>query len=164
MTSSGPSHTRTCQRTPGPTCVDLPLSDPGQCGNGSAQYRSYQSARQNNVETKMADRDCRRLACLLYTIVADMWIASLESSSVFNIYRSAECRSYNSKKQSDISEQHISVLFIYTRVTFYLYYAFSALTLLVGRQEGHLACKNPSGGVLAWLSVWSEVQTCIWPS
>jgi len=41
--------------------------------------------------------------------------------------------------------------------------AFSALTLLVGRQEGHPACKN-SGGVLAWLSVWSEVQTCIWPS
>jgi len=22
----------------------------------------------------------------------------------------------------------------------------------------------PSGGMLAWLSVWSEVQTCIWPS
>jgi len=35
--------------------------------------------------------------------------------------------------------------------------AFSALTLLVGRQEGHPACKKPSGGVLAWLSVWSEV-------
>ena len=30
--------------------------------------------------------------------------------------------------------------------------------------EGHLACKKLSGGVLAWLSVWSEVQTCIWPS
>jgi len=28
--------------------------------------------------------------------------------------------------------------------------AFSALTLLVGRQEGHLACKKLSGGVLAW--------------
>jgi len=41
---------------------------------------------------------------------------------------------------------------------------FSALTLLVGRQEGHPACKNLSGGVLAWLFVWSEVQTCIWPS
>jgi len=38
------------------------------------------------------------------------------------------------------------------------------LTLLVGRQEGHLACKKLTGGVLAWLSVWSEVQTCIWPS
>ena len=42
--------------------------------------------------------------------------------------------------------------------------AFSALTLLVGRQEGHPACKKQSGGVLAWLSVWSEVQTCMWPS
>ena len=42
--------------------------------------------------------------------------------------------------------------------------AFSALTLLVGRQEEHPACKKQSGGVLAWLSVWSEVQTCIWPS
>jgi len=42
--------------------------------------------------------------------------------------------------------------------------AFSALMLLVGRQEGHPACKKLSGGVLAWLSAWSEVQTCIWPS
>ena len=41
---------------------------------------------------------------------------------------------------------------------------FSALTLLVGRQEGHPACKKLSGGVLAWLAVWSEVQTCICPS
>jgi len=24
--------------------------------------------------------------------------------------------------------------------------------------------KKLSGGVLAWLSVWSEVQTCIWPA
>ena len=31
--------------------------------------------------------------------------------------------------------------------------AFSAMTLLVGRQEGHPACKKLSGGVLAWLSV-----------
>jgi len=42
--------------------------------------------------------------------------------------------------------------------------AFSALTLLVWQQEGHPACKQLSGGLLAWLSVWSEVQTCIWPS
>ena len=42
--------------------------------------------------------------------------------------------------------------------------AFSALMLLVGWQEGHLACKKLSGEVLAWLSVWSKVQTCIWPS
>ena len=36
--------------------------------------------------------------------------------------------------------------------------AFSALMRLVGWQEGHSACKRQSGGVLAWLSVWSEVQ------
>ena len=43
-------------------------------------------------------------------------------------------------------------------------FVFSALTLLVGRQEGHPACKKLSGGVLAWLSVWSKVLTCICPS
>ena len=42
--------------------------------------------------------------------------------------------------------------------------AFSALMLLVGWQEGHPACKKQSGVVLVWLSVWSEVHTCIWPS
>ena len=53
-------------------------------------------------------------------------------------------------------------------ILYYLFpvsaYAFIALTLLVGRQEGHPACKKLSGGVLAWLSVWSEVQTYIGPS
>ena len=40
------------------------------------------------------------------------------------------------------------------------YHAFSALTLLVGRQEGHPACKK-----LEWwdvgVVVWDGVQTCI---
>jgi len=49
-------------------------------------------------------------------------------------------------------------------ITVQLLEAFSALTLLVGRQEGHPACKKLNGGVLAWLSVWSEVQTCIRPT
>ena len=44
----------------------------------------------------------------------------------------------------------------------------SALTLLVGWQlggrKGIRPVKKLSGGVLAWLSVWSKVQTCIWPS
>ena len=43
-------------------------------------------------------------------------------------------------------------------LTFYV--AFSALTLLVGRQEGHPACKKTKW----WRAVGSEVQTCIWPS
>jgi len=40
--------------------------------------------------------------------------------------------------------------------------AFSALTLLVGQQEGHSVCKKLSGGMLAWLCVWVKVQVCIW--
>jgi len=51
------------------------------------------------------------------------------------------------------------------KITFSVHYIIKILhlplTLLVGRQEGHPACKKLSGGVLAWLSVWSEVQTCI---
>jgi len=44
-------------------------------------------------------------------------------------------------------------------------FAFSALTLLVGHQEEHLAFKKLSDEVLLWLSVWSEVQiVCIWSS
>ena len=54
--------------------------------------------------------------------------------------------------------------YIYAYMFIHTAFAFSALTLLVGRQEGHPACKKQSGGVLAWLSVWSEVQTCIWLS
>jgi len=38
------------------------------------------------------------------------------------------------------------------------------LTLLAARQEGHPGRKNVSGGMLAWLCVWGEVQICIWPS
>ena len=51
-----------------------------------------------------------------------------------------------------------------TQIYMYVESWFSALTLLVARQEGHPACKKLSGRVLAWLSVWSEVQTCIQPS
>jgi len=41
---------------------------------------------------------------------------------------------------------------------------FSALTLLIGWQEAHPACKKLSGGMLAWLCVWVKLQICIWPS
>ena len=34
----------------------------------------------------------------------------------------------------------------------------------LGGRKGIRPVKKPSGGVLALLSVWSEVQTCIWPS
>ena len=58
----------------------------------------------------------------------------------------------------------VSCSFLYGIFLLHHVFAFSVLTLLVGRQEGHLACKKLSGGMLAWLSVWVEVQICIWPS
>jgi len=41
--------------------------------------------------------------------------------------------------------------------------AISALTLLVGHQEQHPACKKLSDGV-AWLSFWSEVRFAYGPA
>jgi len=35
---------------------------------------------------------------------------------------------------------------------------------LLGGRKGIRPVKNLSGGVLAWFFVWSEVQTCIWPT
>jgi len=36
--------------------------------------------------------------------------------------------------------------------------------LLTGHQEGCPACKKLSDRMLLWLSVWGEVQICIWLS
>jgi len=47
-------------------------------------------------------------------------------------------------------------------IKFIRHSAFSALTLLVGRQEGHPACKKLISDVLAWLSVSREVLICIY--
>ena len=55
----------------------------------------------------------------------------------------------------------VLILLAVFQILLNLAFAFSALTLLVGRLEGHPACKKLSGRVLVWLSVWSEVQTCI---
>ena len=57
-----------------------------------------------------------------------------------------------------------SLLMFLTPSNFVLFFsAFSALTLLVGRQEGHPTCKN--WVVRYWHgSLWGEVQVCIWPS
>jgi len=46
------------------------------------------------------------------------------------------------------------LLLMVNSVILYIFlFHFSALTLLVGRQEGHPACKKLIGGVLVWLSV-----------
>ena len=42
--------------------------------------------------------------------------------------------------------------------------AFSAWCCWLGGRKGIRPVKNLSGGVLAWLSVWNEMQTCMRPS
>jgi len=56
-----------------------------------------------------------------------------------------------------------SVLFKLTRTV--TRNAVTAFTLLFGHQEEHPACRILSDEVLAFLSIWSEVQMiCIWSS
>ena len=89
------------------------------------------------------------------------WHTLLQRSRVHNRLMFSGLRS-DSKALSHatiVYHQCSNLLWIFCLVC-----AFSALALLVGRQEGHPACKNMTGGVLAWLSVRSEMQTCIWPS
>jgi len=51
---------------------------------------------------------------------------------------------------------YLLLLLLYT----YLIYPFSALTLLVGWQEGHPACKKQSGGLLAPLMPLPLIVSC----
>ena len=64
-------------------------------------------------------------------------------------------------QMSNTLQQNFLTDHVFTHGDLYCY-AFSALTLLVGWQEGHPACKKLSSEVLVWLSIWSEVQTCSW--
>ena len=92
----------------------------------------------------------KREKCLASLVVLDpsVWLCDYYD---YNYYSYMLSRPPNRARLVDLP--HIFVLQV-----------FSALTLLVGQQEGHPACKKLSGVVLAWLSVWSEMQTCIWPS
>jgi len=60
-------------------------------------------------------------------------------------------------------KQSISTILVIMFHLLYKVIAFSASTLLVGRQEGHLACKKQSGGILAWFS-WMRCRLAYSPA
>jgi len=91
------------------------------------------------------------MACTVAYWQHGMAVALLGISAKL-LYIDPVCTATDDHLWADIPSQYVTSL------------DFNALTLLVGRQEAHPACKKLSGGVLAWSSVWSEVQTCIWPS
>jgi len=110
--------------------------------------------KRNEVSRESPDKEVNRLPTSLKKFTADAlrgpWVSI---ATGWNI------------KSGGREEYLVSFLcYCYCYYYYVLVFAFSALTLLVGRQEGHPACKKLCSGVLAWLSVWSEVQTCIWPS
>jgi len=92
------------------------------------------------------------------TIAVDEHIMAARSAKHHTAGASLLCTSSNSSSSSSLLD-----IFAVPYMSSFAF-AFNALTLLVGWQEGHPACKKLSGGVLVWLSVWSKVQTCIWPS
>ena len=76
------------------------------------------------------------------------------SRGVYNTYTSRNLR-YSQVDVSDYVRLYDCTLSgsdvcIWNSVYHSAAFPFSALTLLVGRQEGHPACKKLSGGVLAW--------------
>jgi len=74
-------------------------------------------------------------------------------------------RPYSDRRLCDVISPYV-YKYVYYYYYYYYYGAFSPLTLLVGRQEEHPACKNSvCDEVLVWLSAWSDVQiVCIWYS
>ena len=74
-------------------------------------------------------------AFLAFSHVTDVFLLlTLHSTAIHLLYSTSLCHSYMSALlQSDS-------------------YSFRACMLMVGRQEGHPACKKLSGGVVAWLS------------
>ena len=126
---------------------------------------SWKKGRQTNVVVVVVN----------VTIIICMWHLYRKSLNIRILTRNRYCKPYTIELivstgfQSSLQQCQTQLSFIWSLQTIlmniYWSHAFSALTLLVGQQEGHPACKkNLSGGMLAWLSDWGEVHICIWPS
>jgi len=105
--------------------------------------------------------------CLCVVAHVEDWLLCTVSAWRFSVMLSSLQCTASYASCSDIAYEPLFLLSYNNTTLFYDRYTaqcFSALTLLVGLQEGHPACKKLSSGVLAWLFVWSDVQTCIRPS
>jgi len=74
--------------------------------------------------------------------------------------RIPSCCSTNSVKAVEAPISYSTQQFLFSLLFHHRIIAFSALTLLVGRQEGHPACKKTEWWDIG-VVVWDEVQTCI---
>jgi len=90
----------------------------------------------------------------------------VKTSSISCRVPSANCSSFTYWTSPRIGPE--TWIYLYTHVTFFTCLQCLCLHLLwrcwLGSRKGIQSVRKLSGGVLAWLSVWSEVQTCIWSS
>jgi len=107
---------------------------------------------------------CTLLDCEIYSQLWQLWSCVLKLSACPRSLCAGICMQCISVFKLFLCNKLYAFSLFYFYFLLFLGEAFSALTLLVGRQEGHPACKKLSGRVLSWLSVWGEVQICIWTS
>jgi len=100
----------------------------------------------------------------IYWILRRCWSGVQRLSNELRLWRTSHWGWWHYRQISRHQKFHFAGTSAFPLLCDLFLCAFIALTLLVGRQEGHPACKRLSGGVLAWFSLWSKVQTCIWPS
>ena len=120
------------------------------------RYRNLQNCLQHNWDSYMSHVCqllcvCGPAVCTVCWVVCpgDAWSAAVLCSPLRCIQtQSADDRRRSSRAAERLPETHLLSLLTYR---------------LLPRQVA-TSYKFPFGGVLAWLSVWSEVQTCIWLS
>jgi len=107
-----------------------------------------------------------RLHLLLGTLYLHTFVLSIAYPAL-NVTQNSTSSSLPSPSSHPVPAPQIRSHDFWRCINLYVYVyacnAFSALTLLVGRQDGHPSCRKQSV-LRVWLSVWSKVQTCIWSS
>ena len=103
------------------------------------------------ILTFVADESEMRFLCLCKHFVD-------HRHPVFQVVKTRSVR-YVINQQNSLQKKHRSII----SLSYFNSRHFSVLALLAGRQEEHPVGKTLNDKVLAWLSVWSEVQMiCIW--
>ena len=98
---------------------------------------------------------CSKLFCRMTNYELLRWLVEMPSRDVdqYRMINTSRSTVYHSMKWYMVTVYH-----------FIEWYTSVLWRCWLGGRKGIRPLKKLSGGVLAWLSVWSKVQTCTWPS
>ena len=112
--------------------------------------------------------------CKIYAtvngIISYITLFAYKSAEISIFFAVRVLRIWNSLPEDIVSAAHLSLCIsrlvrIYSGLTNHNWCLPSVLWhCWLGARKGIRPAKKLSGWVLAWLLVWNEVQTCIWPS